>query len=61
MFNLEDNWIMVQGDRRYCDSLFNCFQALGAAIDPQIVEACLTTGFFNSSKYRIYHKFWMAD
>lgn len=61
MFNLEDNWIVVQGDRRYRDTLLNCLKALNAALNPQILEICLTTGFFSSSQYRIYHEFWMED
>ncbi|MGA9377875.1 MAG: hypothetical protein WBV73_03655 [Phormidium sp.] len=61
MFNSEDNWIVVQGDRRYHDTLLNCLKVLDAAINPQIVETCLTTGFFSSPHYRIYHEFWMED
>ncbi|MBE9227538.1 hypothetical protein IQ264_19090 [Phormidium sp. LEGE 05292] len=61
MFNLEDNWIVVQGDRRYRDNLLNCLKLLNAALNPQIIEACLTTGFFSSCQYRIYHEFWMED
>lgn len=61
MFNLEDNWIIVQGDRRYCDTLLNCLNKLNTAINTQILEACLNTGFFSSSQYRIYHEFWLED
>ncbi len=61
MFNLEDNWFVIDGNRRYCDNLFNCLKALNAAIDPIVVEACLTTGFFNYAPYRICHEFWMED
>ncbi|MFB2876242.1 hypothetical protein [Floridanema aerugineum] len=61
MFNLEDNWIVVQGDRRYRDTLLNCLKVLNATVNPQVLETCLSTGFFSSSQYRIYHEFWMED
>jgi len=61
MFHSEDNWFVIRGESRYCDTLFNCLRYLNAIVDAQIIESCLKTGFFGHYDYRICHEFWMQD